>query len=70
MEFGVDLPTPYVCRLLEDEHTLVDVAPPRTDVQRQRIAEGWTLVSSRPAIENAQDLIEDLWTRTMPLPSL
>lgn len=67
MEFEVDrfawVPGPREFRLLLDEDVLVDVAPLRPDVHRQRLRDGWNLVSTKPATENAQDLVLDLWTR-------
>lgn len=50
--------------LLEpDPQTLVEVVIERTDVQAQRVHEGWHLISTVDHEVNAQPHLVDLWTR-------
>lgn len=51
-------------RLLEDELVLVDVKPLRPDVQAQRLRDGWSLLTTFSTVENAQERLMDLWSRS------
>lgn len=55
-------------RLIEDEAVLVDVRPVRTDVQAQRIHDGWDLLTTMDTVENAQERLIDLWSRASGIP--